>query len=132
MLYPTAVRRNDCMTRAIVNCTGLGYQQVWKHLSPYRKNSMIHMGDNSSAMVHMHLREIYQELGFYLFTYTHEARTIVTLERELPKKGHFHIRVRGHSLAFIDGETIDWAKHSRRVVKAVFRITPVAPPGMVV
>ena len=50
------------------------------------------------------------------------AKTVLTLERELPKKGRFLVWTKCHVLAAIDGEILDFTKGRRHRVKYVEKI----------
>jgi hypothetical protein len=51
------------------------------------------------------------------------AKTVTTLERQLPKKGKFLVSTRGHILAAVDGKIIDWTQGRRHRVLRVWEIT---------
>jgi len=50
------------------------------------------------------------------------AKTVTTLEKQLPKKGKFLISTRGHILAAVDGKIIDWTQGRRHRVLTVWEI----------
>ena len=52
-----------------------------------------------------------------------EARTIVSLARELPRKGRFLIQTRGHILAAVDGEIMDWTKGRRHRIRKIHKVS---------
>ena len=51
------------------------------------------------------------------------AKTVTTLEKQLPKKGKFLVSTRGHILAAVDGKIIDWTQGRRHRVLKVWEIT---------
>ncbi len=57
-----------------------------------------------------------------LVTHKFQAKTVVTLARELPSKGWFLIQVRNHILAAIDGKIIDWTADRRHRILAVYEV----------
>jgi hypothetical protein len=51
-----------------------------------------------------------------------DAKTALTLARELPAKGLFLVEMTGHVAAFINGELCDWTEGKRKKIIAVYRI----------
>ena len=113
--------RADCAVRAVTAVTGRPRATVYDHFirggrRPGRKSP------NGLA------EKVTRQLGFVLEPWEVKARTIRTLERELPAKGAFLISVRGHLLAVIDGQTRDWSSGRTHHILDVWRITP-SPNG---
>ena len=109
--------RADCAVRAVTAVTGRDRATVYDHFirggrRPGRKSA------NGLA------EKVCVQLNHTLEPWEVKAKTIRTLERELPAKGKFLISVRGHLLAVVDGETRDWSAGRQHHIIEVWRVTP--------
>lgn len=115
------IERADCAVRAVTALTGRPRATVYDHF--------IRGGRRPGRCSEDGLPEkVIRQLGFLLEPWEVKAKTIRTLERELPSKGKFLIEVRGHMLAVVDGQTLDWSAGRQHHLLNVWRITP-SPNG---
>lgn len=107
---------NDCAVRAVAVVTGLPYDEIhWKF---YKRGRKPRRGVRNSVTY-----SVVKALGYKFVPYTAQAKTVVTLKRELPLWGSFLVLTNGHIVGIRDRKVIDWAVTSRKRVKAVWRIT---------
>ena len=111
------IERADCAVRAVTAVTNIPYDTVHEQFAKGGRKSR---GRSANGLA----EKICVRLGFVLEPWEVTAKTIRTLERELPAKGHFLIEVRGHMLAVINGKTVDWSAGRQHHIQNVWRVTP--------
>ncbi len=112
------LERSDCAVRAVTAVTGRPRATVYDH---FIRNGRRPGRRSANGLA----EKVTRQLGFTLEPWEVKARTIRTLERELPSKGAFLIEVRGHMLAVVDGETRDWSSGRRHRIMNVWRVAPI-------
>jgi len=108
----------DCAVRAVAIVSGETYRSVHAAFAragrrPRKATSFF---ITCSALVRLGLKIENVRAQF-------KAKTIVTLGRELPKKGSFLIRVKQHILAAVDGEILDWTDGRRHRITEIWEVT---------
>lgn len=108
---------NDCAVIATAVATGEDYDRVYKS---YLKQGRTYGSCVSFDMITGSLRGMGYTLKGVQGKYT--SKTLLTLERELPKKGTFMILSKGHITAAKDGFMADNRAGSLTRVIAVFKV----------
>lgn len=106
--------RNDCTVIALALLTGTEYKEAHQAMKLAGRK-------NRCAAKHGTVRKV---LGKQrkIITWPVDAKTAITLPRELPSEGMFLVQMTGHVAAFINGELCDWTEGKRKKVKAVYRV----------
>lgn len=112
----TPLKQSDCVPRALSNATGLPYDECYERMSVYRRRYRHGWNLPLAAAIHLVLPSTYGCEGYAV-----NAKTLITLPEEIPR-GNFIIQVRGHVLAMVNGEVIDWAAGRRFRVREVCRV----------
>ena len=102
--------KKDCAVRAVTALSNLPYKYVNEM---FAKNGR-RKGRGTPWPT---LWESIKELNL-----TCTAKTVTSLERQLPKKGRFLIHTSGHVLAAVNGKIIDWTSGRRHRVVRVWEI----------
>ena len=107
----------DCAVRALTAVSGRQYKHVHEFCKFYgrRKGGGTAWSTIWATAHALNLKK--------METNRFTAKTVTTLERQLPKKGKFLISTRRHILAAVDGKIIDWTKGRRHRVLRVWEIT---------
>jgi len=103
----------DCAVRAVTVVSGFPYEHVHKTFTRCGRfpkcGTPLHVTRLALKSLQLQTEDVTDQFN---------ARTVRTLERELPKKGRFLVRVNGHLLAAKDGKIIDWTKgRLHRIIK---------------
>lgn len=107
---------NDCTVKAITAVTGVHYVDVHalmaKNGRPYRKCS------NKQAQY-----DTLKDLGFKIDFIPFNSKTVRTLGREFRyRPGRYLAWTKGHVLAIVDGEVLDWTNGRMHRVISVARV----------
>ena len=107
---------NDCSVIAVAAATSSSYEVSWEaHLMSGRRRRKRSSYESTFDALRL--------LGFEAVRVRHfKARTLVTLERELPKRGVFLVFVRGHVLCARAGRIHDWSAGRRHRIRWVYRV----------
>lgn len=109
--------KKDCAVRAVAAVSNLPYMYVHAMFAKHGRKPK--RGTDKWVITN-----VLKELNIWVEQYTnYHARTIVTLGRELPKKGRFLVWVRGHILAAVDGEIVDWTKGRRHHIIGIEKVS---------
>jgi hypothetical protein len=119
---------NDCAVKAAAVTTGKPYSEAHKALADCgrrkRKGVYMHQWRNAVAALGHTVEDVPLDRIY--------SKTLATVEGELRRKWpgiRFAIETAGHLSSF-DGEVVqDWARGSRRKVKAVYQVTPALAGG---
>ena len=124
--------RNDCSVKAVALATGTKYAKVhYEYAKQGRKEGR---GTHFYQQVKV-LRELGFELelvhvGHYVdknVKNKFKAKTVTTLEKELPSRGIFLIYTRGHMLCARGGKILDWTQGRRHQLRDIYRVVKLAP-----
>jgi len=108
--------KRDCAVRAVTAISNLPYHYVHKAFA-------------DSGRIRGHVTQFtvtektLKKLNIWIEPHTFTAKTIVSLGKELPKKGRYLVRTSGHILAAVDGEIMDWTKGRRHRIKQVYKVS---------
>lgn len=106
---------NDCAVRALAAVSGVSYSVVNKWLidGGYRRPK--------GRTFNFPYFDFLEAQGIPARIAYAEAKTIRSFQK-LRLKGKYLVRVKGHILAVIDGEAIDWADQSLRRITAIIKV----------
>ena len=125
---------NDCSVKAVAVVTGLSYAEAHALCRQFGRR-------NRKGMFPIQYHAAIKSLGFTIEkliagnangSTSHrlmKCKTIVTLGRNLPKRGVFLVRVRGHVLAARAGKIHDWTEGRRHRIEAIYRVSRPADAG---
>ena len=113
-----AREKATCAVRAVSCTTKTEYTKTWEMFRDMGRKTGCRTPNGIT-------KGVIRLLGYKLEPWTVDAKTVRTVERELPTKGSFLIWVPHHVLARVDGHTYDWAANRLKRVKEVHRIVPV-------
>lgn len=103
MIYKKTLSKNDCGVRALANALGVSYDEAFDALAAAGRKPRRYT-------YREHLEAAAKALGRKLqFNDSMAGVTVRRLPKELPG-GRWIVLVRGHLLAVVDGEVLDWAK----------------------
>ena len=111
----TMNENNDCGPKAIAAVCGIPYEESHEL---FKKAGRKHGGSSTLGM----LKTVLVELGRKCVKQSFEAKTVRTLERELPDFGRYLIFTDGHVLAALNGKIIDWTSGRLHRVQAVYEV----------
>jgi hypothetical protein len=115
--------QRDCAVRAVAEAAGVPYRRVHslftKHGRKPRHRTPLQI-----------TRKVLDELGVRLVDASGEirARTVRTLEKELPSACVFLVRVRGHILCCRDGRIDDETRGRLNRIREIYRVEN-SPPS---
>jgi hypothetical protein len=109
--------KNDCAVKAVAI--------VANHPYKYTHRLFAAAGRKSKRATSFYItQKVLKSLGCHIKRTTRfNARTVRTLERQLPTKGRFLIRTKDHILAVIDGKIIDWTKGRLHRVCYIYEVS---------
>ena len=108
---------NDCGVKALAIVTGRPYKVAHAELKRLGRK-------NRRSTLNVILLQAVNNLGKkYKLTDKFKAKTITTLQKELPSRGVFLVFTKGHVLACRAGEILDWSEGRRYRIKMILRIT---------
>jgi hypothetical protein len=124
--------KNDCSVKAIALATGAPYAKVhYKFAQHGRKEGR--------GTVFWQQVQVLRELGFELklvhvghyndpkVKNKFKAKTVTTLERELPSRGVFLVYTSGHMLCARGGKVLDWTAGRRHQLRDIYRVVKKKP-----
>ncbi len=106
----------DCAVRAVTAISNLPYSCVHKVFVECGRRRR---GGTSFRIT----RHVLQKLNIWIDRVEIEAKTVSSLKAKLPKKGRFLIRTRGHILAAVNGEILDWTAGRRHRIKEIYKVS---------
>lgn len=106
----------DCAVRAVTVVSNLPYTYVHKVFEQCGRK-------HRDGTYFETTLKVLQKLNICIETAKTEAKTIRSLKHELPEKGRFLVRVRGHILAAVDGEIIDWTEGRLHRIKEFYQVS---------
>jgi len=109
--------RRDCSVKAVAITCGVKYEIAHKALSDAGRN--FRQGSNFSS-----IEQAVNSLGRSMIPENNKfkAKTVVTLARELPKRGVFLVMVQGHIIACRSGKVLDWTDGRRHRIQEIWRV----------
>jgi hypothetical protein len=110
---------NDCAVRAVTAVSGMPYRYVHQLFLRYGRHRR---GRTPFSVTLDVLRDLQME-AYPCYRLQHKAKTVKSLKKVLPAKGRFLIHTRGHLLAAVDGEIIDWTDGRKHRIKSIERVT---------
>ena len=111
--------KNDCAVRAVTAVSGMPYEYIHALFLRYGRRRR---GRTPRAVTWEVLKDLQMEV-YPSYKLQHRAKTVRALKKVLPSKGRFLIHTRGHLLAAVDGEIIDWTEGRLHRIKEVERVT---------
>lgn len=93
--------KKDCAVRAVTAVSNLPYEYVRR---AFARNGRISGRGTPFPVIWKTLKE----LNLWVEAKPKPAKTVRSLKKSLPKKGRYLVFVRGHMLAAVDGQIIDW------------------------
>lgn len=109
--------RKDCAVTAVTAVSNLPYAYVHKVFEECGRK-------RCHGTPFCITKQVLRKLNIWAdHTKEFEARTIVSLARELPRKGRYLIQTKGHILAAVDGEVIDWTKGRRHRIRHIHKVS---------
>lgn len=108
---------NDCSVQAIALATDTPYKVVHDLFGQVGRR-------RCRGTWRFQQLAVLEKLGFEYKSEIHrfKARTITTLERELPSRGIFIVYTRGHMLCCRGGMVLDWTQGRRHRILEVHRV----------
>jgi len=96
--------KNDCAVKAVAIVANHPYKCTHRLFEAAGRKS-------KKGTAFYITKKVLRSLGCHIKqTKQFDARTVRTLEKQLPAEGRFLIRTSNHILAVIDGKIIDWTK----------------------
>ena len=109
---------NDCAIVAVTYVSGEPYKKVHTEFTKlgrqFRRPTNFLITCSALVTLGLKIKDVRDQF---------KAKTVVTLGRELPKKGRFLIRVSHHILAAVDGEILDWTAGRRHRIREIWEVT---------
>lgn len=124
--------KNDCSVKAVALATGTKYSKV--HYAFKKQGRKEGRGTHFYQQV-----AVLRELGFELklvhvghyndpkVKNKFKAKTVTTLERELPSRGIFLVYTSGHMLCARGGKILDWTQGRRHQLRDIYRVVKIKP-----
>ena len=110
--------RKDCAVRAVTAVSNLPYEYVHKVFAECgrkpKRGTPFHVTTKVLKKLNIWTDWMKPPVG---------AKTICSLKKKLPKKGRFLVRVRGHILAAVDGNIVDWTEGRRHRIKEFYQVS---------
>lgn len=110
---------HDCAVRAIAAVSGFSYADVRAYLASRGRRKGRGTANYLIAET-LNLLEVKRTERPDLKA---KGKTVRTLARVIPKTGKFLVNTRGHILAIVDGEVLDWTKGRLHRVESVLEVS---------
>lgn len=108
--------KNDCAVRAVTALSNLPYNYV---NALFRRNGRRRGRGTPWPIIWKSIKNLNLTCEeTKIFT----AKTVTSLEKQLPKKGRFLVHVSGHVLAAVNGKVVDWTSGRRHRIKRVWEV----------
>lgn len=107
----------DCAVKALAIVTGKPYKVAHAELKSLGRRDR---GTTRNVWLMAAIKNLGKN---FVVTEKFKAKTISTLEKELPQRGIFLVFVKGHVIACRAGKVLDWTEGRRYRIKMVLRIT---------
>lgn len=124
--------KNDCSVKAVALATGAPYAKV--HYEFAKQGRKEGRGSHFYQQV-----QVLRDLGFELklvhcghynnpeVKNKFKAKTVTTLERELPSRGVFIVYTSGHMFCARGGKVLDWTAGRRHQLRDIYRVVKKKP-----
>lgn len=132
--------RNDCSVKAVALATGTQYAKVHYEFAKqgrkqgrgthrWQQEAVLAAFGFELKLVHSHRAGLSWALPEeQVLKNKFKAKTVTTLERELPSRGVFLVYTRGHMLCARGGKILDWTQGRRHQIKEVYRVVKSKTP----